>query len=118
MQKSFSFGVLRRTVETRLAAAGVTSDVRAHLQSHGLGGVQTRHYDRHDYLEEKRLALESAARSHVRKPTKVSGAAKDSSNIAEAPKDYPSELGHRAMGEEGTAPSIILTYGDYTSSKS
>lgn len=48
---------LRRTVETRLAALGVTMEVRAQLQSHGLGGVQNRHYDRHDYLTEKRDAL-------------------------------------------------------------
>ncbi|MBA3980979.1 MAG: hypothetical protein C0462_10310 [Alcanivorax sp.] len=59
VQHDFSFGVLRRTVETRLAAAGVSSDIRAQLQSHGLGGVQSRHYDRHSYLEEKRLALET-----------------------------------------------------------
>ena len=31
--------------------------VRAQLQSHGLGGVQARHYDRHDYMDEKRDAL-------------------------------------------------------------
>lgn len=59
VQHDFSFGVLRRTVETRLAAAGISSDVRAQLQSHGLGGVQSRHYDRHDYLTEKRKALET-----------------------------------------------------------
>lgn len=51
-------GAIRRTVETRLAAAGVSKEVRAQLQSHGLGGVQDRHYDRHDYLPEKRAALE------------------------------------------------------------
>jgi len=49
---------LRRTCETMLAAMGVSSDVRAHLQSHGLGGVQTRHYDRHSTMDEKRKALE------------------------------------------------------------
>ena len=49
---------LRRTCETMLAAMGVSSDVRAHLQSHGLGVVQTRHYDRHSYMDEKRKALE------------------------------------------------------------
>jgi len=53
---------LRRTVETRLAAAGIGKDIRAHLQSHGLGGVQDRHYDRHDYLDEKRAALEALER--------------------------------------------------------
>ncbi|MFZ5699650.1 MAG: site-specific integrase [Pseudomonadota bacterium] len=50
---------LRRTVETRLAAEGVGREVRAHLQSHGLSGVQVQHYDRHDYLAEKRRALEA-----------------------------------------------------------
>lgn len=53
----FTLGDLRRTVETRLAAAGVSVEVRAQLQSHGLGGVQARHYDKHGYLEEKRQAL-------------------------------------------------------------
>lgn len=54
----FTLSDLRRTVETRLAAAGVPAEVRAQLQSHGLGGVQARHYDRHGYEEEKRAALE------------------------------------------------------------
>lgn len=54
----FTLGDLRRTVETRLAAAGVSRETRAQLQSHGLSGVQVRHYDRHDYLQEKRQALE------------------------------------------------------------
>jgi len=58
----FTIGDLRRTVETRLAAEGVSQDVRAQLQSHGLGGVQARHYDRHDYLQEKRDALETLFR--------------------------------------------------------
>lgn len=54
----FTLGDLRRTVETRLAALGIGADVRARLQSHGLGGIQARHYDRHDYAEEVRAALE------------------------------------------------------------
>lgn len=54
----FTPGDIRRTVETRLAALGVSSEVRAHLQSHGLSGVQIRHYNVHDYAEEKRAALE------------------------------------------------------------
>jgi hypothetical protein len=53
---------LRRTVETRLSAAGVSVAARAQLQSHGLGGVQARHYDRHDYMREKREALETLHR--------------------------------------------------------
>lgn len=56
-QGAFTLGDLRRTVETRLSAAGINETLRGHLQSHGLGGVQTRHYDRHDYMQEKRNAL-------------------------------------------------------------
>ena len=37
----------------------VDREVRAHLLSHGRGqGVQGRHYERYDYLPEKRTALE------------------------------------------------------------
>lgn len=54
---AFQFRDIRRTIETRLAALGVSSDIRGQLQSHGLGGIQARHYDRHSYLEEKRRAL-------------------------------------------------------------
>lgn len=54
---TFTPGELRITVETRLAAAGVSKEIRAHLQSHGLGGVQDAHYDKHKYLDEKRAAL-------------------------------------------------------------
>ncbi len=57
-RESFGLRDLRRTAETMLASLGVSSDVRAHLQSHGLGGVQKRHYDRHEYALEKRSALE------------------------------------------------------------
>jgi len=59
---TFTPGDLRRTVETRLAAEGVSAEIRAQLQSHGLGGVQSRHYDRHDYVAEKRDALETLHR--------------------------------------------------------
>ena len=50
---------LRSGVETALASLGISREVRAQLQSHGLGGVQDRHYDDHDYLAEKRAALQS-----------------------------------------------------------
>ena len=50
---------LRSGVETALASLGISREVRAQLQSHGLGGVQDRHYDDHDYLAEKRAALRS-----------------------------------------------------------
>jgi hypothetical protein len=58
----FTVGDLRRTVETRLSAAGLQSGELAQLQSHGLGGVQARHYNKHDYLREKRAALETLYR--------------------------------------------------------
>jgi integrase len=50
---------LRSGVETLLASLGISRDLRAQLQSHGLGGVQARHYDDHDYLPEKRTALQT-----------------------------------------------------------
>lgn len=58
---AFMLANLRATCETRLAALGVSKDLRAQIQSHGLGGVQARHYDRHEYIEEKRTALEAWA---------------------------------------------------------
>jgi integrase len=57
-REAFQLRDLRRTAETMLASLKVSSDVRAQLQSHGLGGVQQRHYDRHEYAVEKRQALE------------------------------------------------------------
>lgn len=58
----FQLRDIRRTCETMLAALKVSSDIRAQLQSHGLGGVQQRHYDRHEYALEKRAALEKWGR--------------------------------------------------------
>jgi integrase len=57
--RGFQLRDIRRTCETELAALGVSRDVRAQLMSHGLGGVQQQHYDRHDYFVEKRRALEA-----------------------------------------------------------
>lgn len=54
----FQLKRIRSGVETLLAASGVSREVRGHLQSHGLTGVQARHYDGHDYMNEKRAALE------------------------------------------------------------
>lgn len=48
---------IRSTAETLLAAAGVSQDIRGRLQSHGIAGVQARHYDGHDYRAEKLAAL-------------------------------------------------------------
>lgn len=57
-REPFQLRDLRRTAETMLAGLGVSSDIRAQLQSHGLGGVQNRHYDRHDYAPEKKRTLD------------------------------------------------------------
>lgn len=54
----FDLRDLRRTAETHLAKIGVSQDIRAQLLSHGISGVQARHYDRHGYEKEKRGALE------------------------------------------------------------
>ena len=55
----FTAGDLRRTIETLLAKSGVSREDRGHLQSHGISGVQARHYDRYDYLEPKLRALQT-----------------------------------------------------------
>lgn len=54
----FDMRDLRRTVETLLAGMGINRDTRAQLLSHGLSGVQDKHYDRHAYTTEKRTALQ------------------------------------------------------------
>lgn len=46
--EGFQLKRIRSGVETLLAARGVSREVRGHLQSHGLTGVQARHYDGHD----------------------------------------------------------------------
>ena len=53
----FTFGDLRRSVETEMAAIGFSVDLRAQLLSHGLSGIQGKHYDRHSYIPEKTAAL-------------------------------------------------------------
>ncbi len=71
IDRTFSPGIIRKTVETRLAAAGVSKEIRAQLQSHGIGGVQDKHYDAHDYLTEKKAALNKLRRLLDQKPGKV-----------------------------------------------
>jgi integrase len=61
-REPFQLRDVRRTAETQLAGLKISSDVRAQVQSHGLGGVQNRHYDQHEYVLEKRAALEKWAR--------------------------------------------------------
>ncbi len=56
--KDFQLKRVRSGVETLLAANRVSREIRGHVQSHGLTGIQARHYDAHDYMQEKREALE------------------------------------------------------------
>ena len=65
--EGFQLKRIRSGVETLLAANGVSREVRGHLQSHGLTGVQAKHYDGHDYMPEKRSALETLSRELVSK---------------------------------------------------
>ena len=48
---------VRRSIESALVAGGISLDVTAQLLSHALGGLQHRHYLRHDFDAEKRRAL-------------------------------------------------------------
>jgi integrase len=57
IRSSFQMRDIRRTCETMLAALGIDRDIRAQLLSHGISGVQAKHYDRHAYLPEKTRAL-------------------------------------------------------------
>lgn len=60
--EGFNAKRIRSGVETLLASARVSRDDRGRLQSHGVAGVQARHYDGHEYLDEKRVALETLHR--------------------------------------------------------
>jgi integrase len=54
----FTLHDLRRTARTHLAALGVRREVAERCLGHKLRGVEGT-YDRHDYLRERRAALES-----------------------------------------------------------
>ena len=49
---------IRRTCKTLMCEAGLSKEIRDRIQNHALQDVSSRHYDRHDYLNEKRQALE------------------------------------------------------------
>lgn len=53
----FQLKRVRSGVETALAKAGVSLDLRGLLQSHGLSGLQRKHYDGHDYMPELKVVL-------------------------------------------------------------
>ncbi len=54
----FTLRDIRRTTETMLAGLGFNSDLRAQILSHGMGGIQQKHYVRYDFEREKRDALQ------------------------------------------------------------
>lgn len=56
--EGFQLKRVRSGVETLLAANRISREIRGHVQSHGLTGIQARHYDGHDYMQEKREALD------------------------------------------------------------
>jgi hypothetical protein len=54
---SFTARDLRRTWKTLAGVAGITKEMRDRLQNHAMGDVSSRHYDRYDYLPERRAAM-------------------------------------------------------------
>jgi Arm DNA-binding domain len=56
--EAFTLKRVRSGVETLLAQRGVNEEIRGRLQSHGVSGVQSRHYNAHDYFPEKLKALQ------------------------------------------------------------
>lgn len=53
---------IRSGVETALASLRVSQEIRGHLLSHGIKGVQAASYDGHDYMPEKLAALDTLYR--------------------------------------------------------
>ena len=49
---------LRRTVKTRMGEIGINKSMRDKIQNHALNDVSSKHYDRWDYMPEKREMLE------------------------------------------------------------
>ena len=53
----FKLKRVRSGVETFLSSRGISQEIRGRLQSHGVSGIQNKHYNAHDYLKEKAHAL-------------------------------------------------------------
>jgi integrase len=67
----FQLKRIRSGVETALATANVDLHIRGQLQSHGLGGVQAKHYDAYEYLSQKRAVIEKLRRLLEQQPASV-----------------------------------------------
>jgi integrase len=50
---------LRRTCKTRMGELGLSKEIRDRINNHALGDVSSKHYDRYDYLPEKKNALDA-----------------------------------------------------------
>ena len=48
---------IRRTVKTFMGKAGISKELRDRIQNHALTDVSAKHYDRYDYMKEKRHGL-------------------------------------------------------------
>jgi len=48
---------IRRTVKTLMGKAGISKELRDRIQNHALTDVSAKHYDRYDYMKEKRHGL-------------------------------------------------------------
>ena len=55
---------LRRTCKTRMGELGLSKEIRDRLHNHALSDVSSKHYDRYDYLPEKKKAI-NAWGSHL-----------------------------------------------------
>ncbi len=55
--EKFTSRDLRRTAKTLMGKAGISKETRDRLQNHKLSDTSSKHYDRYDYLVEKRQAV-------------------------------------------------------------
>lgn len=57
LTRPYRYDDIRSTIETDLASKEVSGHTRAQVQSHGISGVQAKHYDLWEYMPEKRRTL-------------------------------------------------------------
>jgi len=91
----FSPHDLRRTVDTGLARLGVPEDVQKRVLNHAPQGVTAKHYNRHGYETEKRLALEQWS-AHVDELTKATTAVEEKCSPAPSRDELQVTISHQA----------------------
>jgi hypothetical protein len=77
----FKLKRLRSGIETLLAKLQVSQDVRGRVQSHGLSGVQNRHYNDYDYFPQKAKALRLLTRAIVGTPSRQTSSVPASTGV-------------------------------------